>query len=119
MDSDAFLNRLRGNKARAYQVYQVFLGEYSDIARQIKKSVNQGDYSTVKRQLHGLKGAASNLVIPALFQCAEELEHFINKQEMQQINEKIEWLAVLMDNTSHQIRSVLLESDRASETTSS
>lgn len=73
-DRGEALSRLQGDEQLLAELAQLFLKQYPSQLDEIRKAVEQGDFTKVERTAHSIKGAVSNFGARRAFNAAFELE---------------------------------------------
>jgi len=73
-DSEAFLQRLMGNRQLAVQIIKGFLGDVPSQLNQLRKRFDQADRTGARLQAHTLKGSAASVSAVGLRAIGEEME---------------------------------------------
>jgi HPt (histidine-containing phosphotransfer) domain-containing protein len=74
VDRDALIALLDGNPDLIVTIIDSFLGDCPDYMDAIREAVETGDAEVLKREAHGLKGAAGSLRAKSASEAAEVLE---------------------------------------------
>jgi len=74
VDRDALITLLDGNPDLIITIIDSFLDDCPDYMEAIREAVERGDAEALKREAHGLKGAAGSLRAQSVSEAAEALE---------------------------------------------
>lgn len=97
IDLNAAAQRLNGKTSMLNRLLNKFIDRYMDAEQQLSALMQQGDTEETKRLAHQIKGAAANLGVDAIAECAKQIEsHFLedgdaelNSQELNQLTNEL------------------------------
>ncbi|MEI6386113.1 MAG: response regulator [Spirochaetota bacterium] len=81
LDEERGLLLLGGNRSLLAEMLGMFATSFAGFPSALHKALEEGNYTEARRLLHGLKGSASNLGIPAVEAAAKILEHRVAEGE--------------------------------------
>ena len=77
------LRRLRGNKTLYRRLISDFAANYPNKTKEIRKSLDTGDYAEAHKMVHDIKGLAGNLAATQLQTAAAELDSLVKEADIQ------------------------------------
>ena len=78
-DASNLLHRIGGDRQLVKEILLEFLQDLPIRLESLKESILQNDLIQVRRHAHSVKGAAMNIVAPALIEIASQLESSARK----------------------------------------
>ncbi|MCK8824054.1 MASE3 domain-containing protein [Fuchsiella alkaliacetigena] len=102
LNTQAGLARMKGNTKAYRKLLVKFLVNQADTVERIRQAFNKGDYQTVERLAHGLKGVAANIGAVDLQEATADLEIAV-QEETEEMEEK---LAVLEEELQRVITAI-------------
>ncbi|CAN2039850.1 two-component system, sensor histidine kinase and response regulator [Candidatus Magnetomoraceae bacterium gMMP-15] len=101
---ESAIKRMGGNKELYIKLIGKFYREYSNIAVNIRKSLENKEIKDAERQAHTLKGLAGNFSAQTLRNTAQEIETAIKTQQLTEIESLIQSLENELDIVFNSIK---------------
>ncbi|MBF0452696.1 MAG: response regulator [Candidatus Magnetomorum sp.] len=109
--------RLSGNRELFFQLIERFTNEYEHVDQDIKKALDDEDFTTAHRLAHTIKGLSSNLSAPFFREAAFNLEQTIKHQKFSQIKDLFEHFQRESQRLFTEIKTIIKAKDEKTDDT--
>lgn len=109
VDRDALIALLDGNPDLIVTIIDSFLDDCPDYMDAIREAVETGDAEMLKREAHGLKGAAGSLRAKSASEAAEVLEEMSRSDDFAEAEAALETLEQEIDRLKEDLRALRRE----------
>jgi HPt (histidine-containing phosphotransfer) domain-containing protein len=109
VDRDALVKLLDGNPELIITIIDSFLGDCPDYMDAIREAVENEDPEMLKREAHGLKGAAGSLRAKPASEAAQVLEEIGHSGDFAEAEAALETLESEIDRLKEELRALRSE----------
>lgn len=109
VDRDALVALLDGNPDLIVTIVDSFLDDCPDYMDAIREAVETGDAEVLKREAHGLKGAAGSLRAQSASEAAEALEEMGRSDDFAEAEAALDTLEQEIDRLKDDLRALRRE----------
>jgi HPt (histidine-containing phosphotransfer) domain-containing protein len=109
VDRDALVALLDGNPDLIITIVDSFLDDCPDYMDAIREAVETGDAEVLKREAHGLKGAAGSLRAQSASEAAEALEEMGRSDDFAEAEAALDTLEQEIDRLKDDLRALRRE----------
>ena len=97
VDWDEALNRVAGSEETLDELVEIFLDQWPQMMDEIEQGVARGDYATLRRAAHTLKGSAAIFGARRVANVSEKLSEMGKKQQLDGADQALRHLQDEMD----------------------
>jgi len=89
IDIASALDRIGGDKSFLYDLVMIFIEDFLEKFKNLKKAVEGQDFETIKDIGHNLKGSSANLSLPCLQEISFEIETAGRERDIEKARENL------------------------------